>query len=204
MSLADYTGLSTAVTSWMDITAADLTSQIADVITLGETRIFREARTRQQETSFSLAISSGSISVPSNYIALKNAYIDMTPTQHLERRSSEWLYQNYPQRSSEGIPKVIAREGSNFIFGPYPDSGYTVNGRYYKKFSALAGGNAHALFANNPDLYLFACLAESEIIIGRSQRTQLWEAKYKQILADVNGLDMSEAASGSTLRMRVS
>jgi hypothetical protein len=60
----------------------------------------------------------------------------------------------------------------------------------------------NALFTNNPDLYLFACLAEAEIIIGRDKRVQLWEAKYQKILGLVNGVDNEESASGSSLQTR--
>lgn len=187
----------------MDVAVGDLASMIADVITIAESRIFRETRTRDTETTLSTAIASGVIAVPSDYIALKNAYVNINPPQSLERRPLEWLYNKYPLRSASGIPKVIAREGTNFIFGPYPDSGYTVNALYYKRLSPLSGANTHALFANNPDLYLFGCLAEAEIVIGRDRRIPVWEAKYQRILADVNGLDMAEGASGSTPRMRV-
>lgn len=201
MAITTYAQLKTAVTSWLDITASDLTSVIDDLVTVGELRIFRECRTRDMEDSISTAISSGTIALPSGYVELKHARIDGTPSQPLERRSAEALYEMYPTRSSSGKPQFIAREGSTFIFGPYPDSGYTVKGVYYKRLTAVAS-SANALFTANPDLYLFACLAESEIVIGRDARIPIWEAKYNKILADVNGEDRREQASGSTLRMR--
>lgn len=201
MTISTYAGLKTAITSWLDIKVADLSTVVDDLVTIGEARINREARTRDQEASMSTAIASGVVAVPSDYVAMKFAYIDGTPTQILERRTAEDIYAKYSTRSASGKPTVYAREGSNFIFGPYPNSGYTMKGVYYKKFSALSSA-AHALFTNNPDLYLFACLAESEIVIGRDERVPLWEAKYKLILADVNGQAKAEDVSGSTLRVR--
>ena len=186
----------------MDVSSTDLTAVIDDLVTVAEARIFREARTKDTEASISTAIASGVVAVPSDYIELKFAYLDTTPSTILERRPAEWIYSQYPTRSSSGIPKCIAREAGNFIFGPYADSGYTLKGVYYKKLAALST-TAHALFTNNPDLYLFGCLAESEILIGRDARIPLWEAKYQKILADVNGQDRAEGASGSTLRMRI-
>lgn len=203
MSLANYTALQTAVTSWMDVSVADLSTVIADLITVAENRIFRESRTRDTETALSTAISSGVIAVPSDYIALKHAYVNTNPVRPLKRMALEALYDAYPQRSSNGVPQFIARENNSFIFGPYPDSNYTVNALYYKKLSPLSGANNHALFTNNPDLYLFGCLAESEIVIGRDKRIPVWESKYQRILTVVNGLDAAEAISGSTPRMRV-
>lgn len=39
--------------------------------------------------------------------------------------------------------------------------------------------------------------------IGRDKRVPLWEAKYQKILADVNGADQRENASGSSLQTRL-
>lgn len=202
MSLSTYTGLQGSVVAWMDVNTADVATVIADLVTVAEARINREARTRDNEVSFSTAISSGVIAVPTDYLSWKFAYVDGTPVQTLERRSAEWIYANYGTQSSSGKPKYMARDATNFIFGPYPNSGYTVKGVYYKKMAALSS-SAHALFVSNPDLYLFGCLAESEIVIGRDSRIPLWEAKYTKILNDVNGLTKMEDSSGGSLQMRI-
>jgi hypothetical protein len=41
------------------------------------------------------------------------------------------------------------------------------------------------------------------MVIGRDPRIQVWEAKYRNVLAQVNGEDSSEGGSGSSLQMRV-
>lgn len=202
MALSTYADLQASVARWMDVSTADISSTIADLITVAEARIFREARTRDTEATLSGTITAGVVAVPSDYIALKFAYLATSPAQILERRDAEWIYSQYPTRSSSGRPKYISRESGNFIFGPYADSGYTLAGVYYKKLAALST-TAHALFTNNPDLYLFGCLAESEIIIGRDARVPIWEAKYQKILSDVNGVARAEDVSGGSIRMRV-
>lgn len=203
-----YTSFGTSVASWLlDNNSATITdvgvSMMADLIQVGEKRIFREARTISMETSFSASISAGLLSLPTGYLALKSAYVDTAPNVSLERRDAEWVRINYPQDTVSGIPKYIARYGSNFIFGPYPDSAYTVKGIYYKTLAAISGAALNELFTTNPDLYLFGVLSEASIIIGSDKRIPIWEAKYRQILLDVNGMDKAEQASGSTLQMRV-
>lgn len=203
MSFANYTAFTASLSSWMDIGTSDIGASLyADLVTVGEERIFREVRNKDMETSFSASIASGILSLPTSYLALKTAYVDTTPIQSLERRPAEWIRLNYPYNSGSGVPQYIARYGSNFIFGPYPDSDYTITGIYYKKPTAISGASLNDLFTNNPDLYLFACLAESEILIGRDNRIPVWEAKYQRILADVNGADKAEDSSGSSLQMR--
>jgi hypothetical protein len=202
MTISTYAQLKTAITNWMDVTASDLTTQIDDLVTVAEHRIFREARTRDMETALSATVASNVVALPSNYVAMKYCYVDGTPVQALERRPPEWIYATYTDRGQNGKPKYFAREATNFIFGPSPDSAYTVKGIYYVRLAALSAG-ANALFTANPDLYLFACLAESEIIIGRDARIPIWEAKYGKVLQQVNGEDATEGSSGSGLRMRV-
>ena len=203
MSLSTYAGLKAAIPSVMNITAADISSNIDDLITLGETRIYREARTRDGEKSYATAIASGVLAVPADYVEMKFLYCSAAPNTPLERRSVEWLYSAWPRVSaSTGVPKYFARDATNFVFGPVPDGSYTVTGVYYQKFAALSGA-LNNQFLNNPDLYLFACLAESEYLIGRDSRIALWEAKYNKILEDANGLTRREDNSGSTPRMRL-
>ena len=203
MALNTYAALKTSLAGWMNVSAADLSSQIDDVVTVGETRIYREAKTRDGEQSYATAMAGGVLSVPSDYVEMKVIYCSANPGVPLERRSLEWLYANYPRVSaSSGIPQFFSRDGSNFVFGPVPDGSYTATAVYYRKFPALSTATNNQ-FLNNPDLYLFACLAESEILIGRDARIPLWEAKYNKILADANGLARREDSSGSTPRMRM-
>lgn len=198
MALTTYSELQTAVKNW--IHRADLDSFIPDLITLGETRIFREVRARSMETAFSDSISSGVIALPTSYIELKYAYVNAAVSQHLKRRDARFIYEKYPTRSAHGEPRYIAREGSNFIFGPYPDTGYTISGVYYQNIGPLSS-SAHAMFTDNPDLYLWAALAETEPFLKNDKRVGLWEAKYLTIKNDVNGLAEREDFSGSDLQM---
>jgi len=203
VAINTYAQLKTAIVNWLDVPVASFpTSGIDDLVTIGEKRLFREARTRDMEYALNDTIAVGMIALPVSYIALKFAYIDGTPVQRLERRSAEWVLNAYPTRSSSGKPKYIARDSTNFIFGPYPDSGYTVKGIYYRR-PVVVETTPNAVFLANPDLYLFVCLAECEPLIGRDARITLWEAKYQKILADVNGEDRAEDHSGSNLQMRV-
>lgn len=200
MAITTYAELQTAVANW--IHRSDLTTYIPDFITLGETRIMREVRTKDMETALSDTISSGVISLPTGYLELKSAYLNTAPTTILKRQTVEFIYQKYPTRTVGGRPAYIAREGSSLIFGPYPDSDYTVQGIYYQNIGPVSS-SAHALFTNNPDLYLWAALAETEPFLKNDPRVQLWEQKYMNAKNLVNGLDDRENASGSVPQMKV-
>ena len=199
MAISTYAELQTACSNFLH--RDDLASRIPEFITLGETRLFRELRVKDMETSFSTAITSGSITLPTSYIDLKYAYVDRSPVQWLERKPAAWLYEHYPTRSSDGTPKIIARQASTFIFGPYPDSAYTIAGVYYKNIGPVST-SAHALFTNNPDLYLFAALLEAVPYVGNDKRVPLWVAKYNDSISRLQAQDEREDYSGSTLQVR--
>ncbi len=202
MSITTYSELQTAVSNWL--ARSDMASIIPDLIRLGEKRINRDLRIRAMEESLDETIASGIITVPSDYIALKHAYIDGSPTQWLERKSAEWIYQYYPTRAADAKPCYIAREGDNFIFGPYPDSGYNVKGVYYKKITDLSDANPTNWFLTNaPDLLLFAALSEAESYIMNDERILIWENKYQMVRSQIQSEDDRENNAGSILSARV-
>lgn len=196
MSIANYSELQTAVGNWLN--RADLTSYIPDIIMLGEQRVYRDLRIRAMETALSTAISNGVLAVPNGYVEMKVAYVSGTPVTKLNRRSLEFMYENYPTRSANGIPKFFAREASNFIFGPYPDSNYTIKGVYYARLTALSVSNTTNWFTTNaPDVLLWASLAEAEVFLKNDDRTALWEVKYQSAKNAVQAEDKAENFSGS-------
>ena len=199
MAITTYAELQTSVANWLH--RGDLTSIIPDLIMLAEERIFRTIRAREMETALSETITSGVIAVPSGYIALKSVYLDGTPTTKLNRSTVAQIYENYPTRSSDTKPKYIAREGSNFIFGPYPDAAYTVKGIYYARLTSIAT-SANALFTANPDLYLMATLCEAAPYIKDDNRVAIWEAKFAQIKAAIEEENDEEERSGGGMHVR--
>lgn len=200
MSITNYAELQTAVQDWLH--RSDLATITPDLIRLGELRIFREVRCRVMESALNGTIASGVLALPADYLDLKFAYVDGTPSQKLERSSASQIYEHYPYRNATGMPKAIAREGSNFIFGPYPDSAYTIKGIYYAKPTSIQT-TANALFTANPDLYLFAALCEAAPYIQDDPRVQLWEGKYGSIKQQIAWEDSEEYGSGAGMAVRV-
>jgi hypothetical protein len=198
MAISTYAELQTAVANWLH--RAGLTAIVPDLITLGEKRIFREVRVRVMESALNSAIASGVLAVPADYLELKSAYIDGTPVQQLQRATASQIYTQYPLRTSTSKPKKIAREGANFIFGPYPDSDYTVKGIYYAA-PTIVSSSDNALFVANPDLYLFAALSEASAFIKNDARIALWEQKYQSVKAMMEASDRREYGAGGGMEI---
>jgi hypothetical protein len=198
-SITDYASLKTEVGSW--INRSDLATTITGLVQLGEMRVYRDLRIRQMETALSGTISSGVLAVPSGYVEMKYLYVSGSPGVKLQRKDSEWIYANYPTRSADSKPMFFAREGTNFVFGPYPDSAYTLTGSYYKRLDALSDSNTtNWLITDAPDLILFATLCEAAPWLMNDERVALWEKKYDQIMRRIQRNDEQEEFSGSPLQ----
>jgi hypothetical protein len=118
----------------------------------------------------------------------------------LVKKDVEWIYANYPTRSADGKPMFLAREVENFIFGPYPDSNYTIKGTYYKRLTALSSTNTNNWLTDTyPDLILFAALCEASPYLGNDARIPIWEKKYAQIKDQIALNDINEEFNGSPL-----
>ena len=192
MAITSYATLKTAIGDWL--ARSDLATVADDFIDLAEARINRDLRVSAMETALSESIASGVVAVPTGFLEFVSVYIDGTPTQPLEVKSPHWIERQYPQRASDSKPRYVARSGGNFIFGPYPDSAYTVAGTYYAKFTPLGdgtGGTAttNFLITDAPDLILFAALVESAPYVGDDARLSMWHARYAEALETVDRND---------------
>ena len=198
MALSTYADLKTALSTWTK--RADMATYADDLITVAEQRIFREVRCKEMEEALSVVISSGIATLPTDYAELKYAYIDGTPVQTLQRKDPSWIYLNYPLRSAQAKPKFIGRDVGSFIFGPYPDSNYTVKGTYYKELTAVSSA-VNDLFTNNPDIYLSASLAEAFRFLRNDAMLKYWDDRYALIKSQVSAQDKAERISGGPLTM---
>lgn len=199
MALDTYAGLQTSIAN--ELARSDLNSYIADWITLAESRINSILRVRQMETTTASTMSSGLLAVPTNYIELKNAYLtSTTPYQGLDRKTVNWIYEAFPFRQADRQPAFIAREGSNFIFGPFPDANYTVQLQYYNRLGALSTGT-NSVFTAYPGLWFFGALCESAHKLKADARIPMWEARFTQLIKIVQDESDSEDVSGTVLEM---
>lgn len=199
--ITSYATLQTSIANFLH--RSDMTDIIKELIADAEFRIANELRIRAMEAAFSSAISSGVVALPAGFLEWQFLYVDDTNAQKLERKDAEWIYTNYPTRSGSGKPVFFAREGDNVIFGPYPDSAYTIKGRYYKKLDALSDSNTSNWFITNaPDLLRYGALCEAAPYMRDDPRVLLWERKYEQVKQRIERTERRENASGSLLNMR--
>lgn len=202
--ITNYTTLQTAVADWL--AKSNLTTFIPNFVQNWEERFYRQPRNfgRWMEAAFNLSISSSVIAVPSDYLGLKYVYVNGSPSSRLDRVSLNQLYGTYPRGSDTGLPRWISRDTTNFVFGPPPDSTYTIKGVYWAKPTLIrsfaSDAAAHWLIVNAPDLVLYGALCESAPFLQRDSRLATWKGLYGECLQDYRDLHSEEDVSGSPVQ----
>lgn len=202
--MAIITSYSTLLTAVADYLArGDLTTFIPNFVQNFEEDFLREPRNfgRWMESALDVTIASSVAAVPTDYLGLKYAYVNGSPSSRLDRRSLNQTLGQYPRGGDTGLPLIITRGAGNFLFGPEPDSDYTIKGWYWAKPTPMrsyaSDATAHWLILNAPDVVLFGSLLQAEPFIKNDARLQLWQAMYDRALASYRRLNLDEDQSGS-------
>lgn len=201
--VTSYTTLQTAVGDWL--ARSNLTTFIPNFIQNWEEDFYREPKNfgRWMEVSDDPVIASSVITVPSDYLQLKYAYVSGSPSSRLDRVSLNQVYGRYPRGSGTGLPVWIAREGANFVFGPPPDSGYTIHRVYWGKptniRTSATDASAHYLIVNAADLCVYGSLIAAVPFIKDDARITVWQAMYDRALESYRRLQRDEDTSGSPI-----
>lgn len=162
MALDSYDALKAAVADYA--ARSDLTSQIADCVTLAETMFnhgddqlgFPPLRVREMEASDTQTPISGTITLATDFLEMRRVSVQSDPKRKLEYATPEWLDEAYPS-SDDGDASFYTIVGSSLVTRPFAAS--DIEYLYYQKIPALSDSNAtNWLLAKSPNAYLFASL----------------------------------------------
>lgn len=202
--VTSYTTLQTAIGDWL--ARSNLTTFVPNFIQNWEEDFYREPKNfgRWMEVSDDPVIASSVITVPSDYLQLKYAYVSGSPSSRLDRVSLNQLYGRYPRGMATNLPVWIAREGANFILGPPPDSAYTIHRVYWGKptniRTSATDASAHYLILNAPDLCIYGSLIAAVPFIKDDARISIWQGMYDRALESYRRLQRDEDTSGSPVQ----
>ena len=166
---------------------------------------------RFQETAYPLTvITNGSVPVPVGYLSPKVFFIrDGGGNQFpLIFKDPSWLYARYPLQQAQGLPAYIARDSSTgtsvFVFGPFPDSAYSVLGTYYQAaplLTALAPTNW--MSTNCPWALHAACMVEVGKFLVDDELIARWTPVYQARLKALVDADKAERWADATMAIEL-
>jgi hypothetical protein len=207
-AVRDYPTLKQAIQDWF--ARSDVGAYLDYFIQMAEERIYRDIPAmnagryvQPMETALNVTIANGVAALPVGYVGLKHALVSVGGnTWELQRRNAEFIYTQYPNRNPDGTPAYIAREGQNFIFGPFPDSNYVITGTYWQRFPPLTSSNPTTwMTETTPLMLLQACNAAVATFLKDTDAFQMWEPAYQQTMRSFLLADRAEEQSGSAMAM---
>lgn len=145
-AFADYLDLRTNVLEVVG--RSDITDVFDRITKMAEARLNRELRLRDQITSTSVVVSSGTGTLPSDFLEMIGVF-NASGYEFVQQPIQPQLVTNY---------SFYSIDGSNIIAN---DATYTV--KYYAKLSTLTAGatTSNWLLQKYPEVYLYAVAAEA-------------------------------------------
>ncbi|WP_393922898.1 hypothetical protein [Pseudomonas fluorescens] len=199
MSITNYAELQVSVASWLN--RGDLSANIPDFITLAETQLNTDLKTRAMEAKTTLATVAGvnTVALPTDMLEMRRLQVVGTYNQPLSYRSPDEMSIDFAANTS-AQPVVFTVIGGNIELAPIPDGVYSLELTYQQRIPALSGTNAtNWLLTNWPNAYLFASLLAATPFIMNDARIATWAQLYSQAIDGINGVDWY---SGSTMKVR--
>jgi hypothetical protein len=193
MPITTYSQLQTAIGAWLG--HGLFTANIPDFIALFEAAANRRLRVRQMETSATLTPSSGSATLPADYLAWRRVTYAGTPSVELDYVAPSWLQAAHPSAEA-GIPAVFTIEGASILVRPVNDTALEL--LYYQKISSLSdSATTNWLLTAHPDLYLFGSMVEAELFGVNDERMPMWKARRDEIFEEIIGLSNKSRGAGA-------
>jgi hypothetical protein len=193
MAITTYTELQSAIGNWLDHSL--FTARIPEFITLFEATANRRLRVREQETSTSLTVTSGTATLPTDYLGWRRATMASSPKIELEYVEPSYLQWAFPSNTG-GDPLVFTIEASSIYIRPVTSDNLTF--LYYAKVPALSDSNpTNWLLTAHPDLYLFGSMVEAELFGVNDSRAPLWKARRDEIFDEIERLATKSRGIGA-------
>lgn len=200
MAISTYAELQAAVRDWLNREDPSVVSRTIDFITFAENRIFRQLRSRFNETQVTYSAqtfdNTQKIALPADFKEVKLITYD---DRALQRRSEQWVLSQDPLAAS-GIPLYFYRVGAELFFWRIAAENSDVTMIYYQK-QTLTDQATPLVFTQFPELYLFGALLEAKPYLKATDSNDiaLWQTKYDQTFNDIMDDSWEAEYAGSTV-----
>jgi hypothetical protein len=198
MAISNYTELQSAVSNWLD--RSDLSSRAPEFIALCEETLNRRLRVRGMETRATATVSEEYVSLPADFLEMRNFQLNTSPKQTLRLVTPEHI-DTFWSGSTTGKPVVFTFVGGEIQVAPSPDGSYTAEMDYYAKLD-IATDSTNWVLTNAPSVYVYGSLLHSAPFLKDDKRVGVWKAMFEQAMKDVEDADKRERWSGNSLAIR--
>jgi hypothetical protein len=215
MAIDTYAKLQTEILDTLDRT--DLVAEVTEytpgpiegavtrAISKAERRMVRRLRTREFETTTTLAAQPGveTVALPADFVMMKMLLLSQTPETVLVQKDLVTLHTDCPSTAA-GAPRAYAVFGPALYLRPIPDAVRTLKMFYYAAPPPLSAENtSNILLAKYPDLLFYGALIEITAHVEDDGRVGLWKAAFDEAARDILNDDTLNRWSGAPIRAAV-
>ena len=205
MALTTYTELKASIADFLN--RDDLTTVIADFITLAESQINRDVRHWKMEARSSGQQSGGDeyMQIPADWVESIRLHLTGTGTSAVNLISRDAMAdKRQKNEDTSGTVMYYTHADGQFQLYPTPSADTDFELLYIQKLDALSGSNAdNWLLLEAPDVYLYGALIHSAPYLVEDERVAMWAQMYSASVARLNEASESARFSGSGLRLKV-
>lgn len=181
-AIPDYPTLKTTINDWLD--RDDLTAKVPMFVQMAEAMFNRELRTPEMETSANITFTSGSANLPSDYLAMRSAYVSGSPDTPLRGMAPTATYEEFDGTSGTPVAYVLVNGGMTLI--PPPSATTTVTLSYFARIEGLTDANeSNWLLEKHPDLYWAATIAYAYDYLDNDAKSQKYFAYTTTVLEQI-------------------
>ena len=205
MALTTYTELKASIADFLN--RDDLTTVIADFITLAESQINRDVRHWKMEARSSGQQSGGDeyMQIPADWVESIRLHLTGTGTSAVNLISRDAMADKRERNDdTSGTVMYYTHADGQFQLYPTPSADTDFELLYIQKLDALSGSNAdNWLLLEAPDVYLYGALIHSAPYLVEDERVAMWAQMYSASVARLNEASESARFSGSGLRLKI-
>ena len=196
MAVTDLASLRTQVKDWGNRT--NISDTLVDsFINTALSRANRILRLPDMEASATLVVTEGVAPVPSDYEEVIDLTIEASGSIiALERKDIRYVTE---KSTISSTPCFFARKLTNFMLAPI-DSTSEAELYYYIKLDSLVNDtDTNFLITESPELLTYGALAELFLFLRDNEEAATYEAKFRSILQELQGVEDKAMWSGDTL-----
>jgi len=194
-----YAELQTELLAWLDDDESNV--DVAACIGFAEDRFNRILDMPEMETTTTLT-AAASTALPDDFWQARSLHIEADPRVELEPVSLSVLRGRYSAQTT-GQPQVYAIVGQNLIFGPAPDSAYSVELVYKASITPLSEAEpSNFLLTKYCDLYVVASLMMAEARGWNDPRAASLKPWWDEIMDEVRMAGIKYRAGSTPIRLR--
>lgn len=187
-----------------DVTAytpGTIEGAVIRAISKAERRIVRRIRTREFETSTTIATVPGTetVAIPTDLVMFKTVVLQTNPNVVLGQKDLSTLINDTPSTAT-GVPGSYAPFGASLYLRPIPASVQSLKVFYYNAPTPLSAANtSNTILTKYPDLLLYGALIEVTAHVEDDGRISLWKQAFDEAVKDILNDDTMNRWSGAPI-----